>query len=134
MSTTRTDVNTWGGAASVFAASMMIVVGAFQFFEGLVAVANGNDFLVRTPNYVFQFDATAWGWIHMLPGIVVALAGAFIFTGNPAARAVGILVAIVSLISNFAWLPYYPLWALVIIAIDVFVIWGLCSVRLNNEV
>jgi hypothetical protein len=134
MSTTRANENTWGGAASVFAASMMIVVGAFQFFEGLVAVANGDDFLVRTQNYVFQFDATEWGWIHLILGVLVALAGAYIFTGNAAARAVGILLAILSLLSNFLWLPYYPLWALIIIAIDVFVIWGLCSVRLGDEV
>ena len=133
MSTTRAKDSTWAGAASVFAATMMIVVGAFQFFEGLVAVAN-DDFYVNTKNYVFQFDTTAWGWIHLILGILVVLAGVFIFTGNIVARSVGILLAGLSALSNFFWLPYYPLWSLIIIAIDVFVIWALCSVRLNNEV
>jgi hypothetical protein len=133
MSTTRATDNTWGGAASVFAATMMIVVGAFQFFEGLVAVAN-DTFFVNTRNYVFQFDVTAWGWIHMILGILVVLAGAYIFTGNIVARSLGILLAGLSLLANFFWLPYYPLSALVIIAIDVFVIWSLCSVRLGDEV
>jgi hypothetical protein len=65
---------------------------------------------------------------------VVVLAGAFIFTGNIVARSVGILIAGLSALANFFWLPYYPFWSITIIAIDVFVIWALCSVRLNNEV
>jgi hypothetical protein len=133
MSTTRANDSTWASGVSVFAASMMMVVGAFQFFEGLVAVANDN-FYVKTPNYVLQLDTTQWGWIHMILGALVVLAGIFIFTGNIVARSVGILLAGLSALGNFFWLPYYPLWSITIIAIDVFVIWALCSVRLNNEV
>jgi hypothetical protein len=133
MSTTRANDSTWASGVSVFAASMMMVVGAFQFFEGLVAVANDN-FYFKTPNYVLQLDTTQWGWIHMILGALVVLAGIFIFTGNIVARSVGILLAGLSAIGNFFWLPYYPLWSITIIAIDVFVIWALCSVRLNNEV
>jgi hypothetical protein len=133
MSTTRANDSTWASGVSVFAASMMLVVGAFQFFEGLVAVAN-DTFYVKTPNYVLQLDTTQWGWIHMIIGVVVVLAGAFIFTGNIVARSVGILIAGLSALANFFWLPYYPFWSITIIAIDVFVIWALCSVRLNNEV
>jgi hypothetical protein len=133
MSTSRANDSTWAGGVSVFAASMMLVVGAFQFFEGLVAVAN-DTFYVKTPNYVLQLDTTQWGWIHMILGALVVLAGVFIFTGNIVARSVGILIAGLSALANFFWLPYYPLWSIIIIAIDVFVIWALCSVRLNNEV
>jgi len=133
MSTTRANDSTWAGGVSVFAASMMLVVGAFQFFEGLVAVAN-DTFYVKTQDYVLQLDTTQWGWIHMILGALVVLAGVFIFTGNIVARSVGILLAGLSALANFFWLPYYPLWSIVIIAIDVFVIWALCSVRLNNEV
>jgi hypothetical protein len=133
MSTTRANESTWASGVSVFAASMMLVVGAFQFFEGLVAVANDN-FYVKTPNYVLQLDTTQWGWIHMILGVLVVLAGIFIFTGNIVARSVGILLAGLSALGNFFWLPYYPLWSIIIIAIDVFVIWALCTVRLNNEV
>ena len=133
MSTTRANDSTWAGGVSVFAASMMLVVGAFQFFEGLVAVAN-DTFYVKTQDYVLQLDTTQWGWIHMILGALVVLAGVFIFTGNIVARSVGILLAGLSALANFFWLPYYPLWSIVIIAIDVFVNWALCSVRLNNEV
>ena len=133
MSTTRANDSTWASGVSVFAASMMLVVGAFQFFEGLVAVAN-DTFYVKTPNYVLQLDTTQWGWIHMILGALVVLAGVFIFTGNIVAPSVGILLAGLSALANFFWLPYYPFWSITIIAIDVFVIWALCSVRLNNEV
>ena len=123
----------WAQGASIFAGSMMVMVGVLQFFEGLIALVNGNDFLVNTPRYVFQFDATTWGWTHLVLGILVAAAGAFIFTGNPVARGVGIVLVGLSAVANFLWVPYYPIWALVILAVDVFVIWGLASSRLGED-
>jgi hypothetical protein len=120
----------WGSA---FAGAMLMIVGLFQFFQGLVAVINGNQFFVTTPNYVFQFNATTWGWIHLVFGIVVAVAGLFIFTGNIVARGVGILLAGLQAVINFMWLPYYPLWSIIIIAIDVFIIWSLIVNRMENR-
>jgi hypothetical protein len=122
----------WAAGLSTFAATLMIVVGLFQFVEGLVAVINGTDFLIRTPNYVFTFNASAWGWFHMIVGLGAAVAGGFIFTGNVFARSVGIALAGVSAIANFMWLPHYPIWAIVIIALDVFVIWALCTADLGK--
>lgn len=122
----------WAAGASTFAGALMLVAGTFQFFQGLTALINGNDFLIRTQNYVFTFNATTWGWIHLLLGLGIAVAGAFIFRGNAAARGVGIGLAIISAIANFMWLPYYPLWALTIIALDIFVIWGLSKVSLAD--
>src|SRR3954471_21830859 len=89
----RDTSSPWAEGASVFAGSTMLVLGTLQFFQGLVAVVNGNDFLLRTQNYVFQFDASTWGWVHMLLGVLVAAAGVFVFTGNPVARGVGIFLA-----------------------------------------
>ena len=74
---------------------------------------------------MLEFDATAWGWIHLIAGIIVLLAGFGLFSGAVWARTVGVIVATISAIANFIWLPYYPLWSLTIIAIDVFVIWAL---------
>ena len=125
--------SSWAAGASVFAGLMMLTVGVFQFFEGLIAVVNGNDFLLRTPNYVFQFDASTWGWIHLVMGAVVAVAGAFIFTGNVVARSVGIFIACLAALTNFLWIPYYPLWALVTLALNVFVIWGLSAANLGKR-
>ena len=120
----------WGTA---FAGAMLMIVGLYEFFQGLVAVVNGNQFFVTTPNYVFQLNATTWGWIHLIFGIVVAVAGLFIFTGNIVARGVGILLAGLHAVINFMWLPYYPLWSIIIIAIDVFIIWSLVVTRMENR-
>ena len=119
----------WGSA---FAGAMLMVVGLFQFFQGLVAVINGNQFFVTTPNYVFQLNVTTWGWIHLVLGAVIAVAGLFIFTGNIVARSVGMLLAGLQAVVNFMWLPYYPLWSIIIIAIDVFIIWSLATLRMDH--
>ena len=76
---------------------------------------------------MFSFDTTTWGWIHLIVGIVVILAGFGIFTGNVLARSVGVIVAVVSAIANFMWLPYYPIWSVIVIAIDIAVIWALTA-------
>ena len=77
--------------------------------------------------YTFAFDTTTWGWIHLVLGIVLALTGFFLFTGREWARVVGVMVAVLSIFANFLWLPYYPLWAIVVIAVDVLVIWAITS-------
>jgi hypothetical protein len=122
----------WAAGLSVFAASILMVVGLFQFFEGLVAVIDGDDFLVRTPNYVFQFDASVWGWTHLILGLVLFLAGMGIFAGSLLARSVGIVAAGLSAVANFLWIPYYPVWAIVVLTLDVFVIWALSSSDLGK--
>ena len=123
----RADREASGGAVGfiLFAAIMMIMVGCFQAFEGLVALF--NDFYVATRNYLFQFDATTWGWIHLLLGLLVAFAGWGLLSGRTWARVVAITVAVLSAIANFLWVPYYPFWALTIITLDVFVIWAVAA-------
>lgn len=68
----------------------------------------------------------------MVIGLAAAVAGGFIFTGNLLARSVGVALAVLSALANFLWLPYYPLWGIIIIALDVLVIWGLTSVDLSD--
>lgn len=117
------------GAATgfiVFAGVMMIMSGAFQGFAGLVALFE-DEFYVDTRNYVLQFDATRWGWIHLLIGLMVLFAGFAVLSGKTWGRVVGITLAVVSALANFAFIPYYPFWALAIIALDVFVIWALAA-------
>jgi hypothetical protein len=111
---------------------MMMIVGLVEFFQGLVAVINGNQFFVTTPNYVFQLNVTTWGWIHLVLGAVIAVAGLFIFTGNIVARSLGMLLAGLQALANFVWLPYSPLWSIIIIAIDVFIIWSLATLRMDH--
>jgi hypothetical protein len=116
----------WAVGFILFAAIMMIMAGIFQFFAGLVAIFD-NEFYVATRNYVFQFDATTWGWIHLLVGLLVALAGLGLLAGRTWARVVGITLAVLSAIANFLFIPYYPFWSLTAIALDVFVIWALAA-------
>lgn len=114
----------WAVGYEVFAAVMLIMIGIFHAVAGLVALFN-DEFYVVGAKWVFQFDVTTWGWIHLLVGVVVLPSGIGILSGNVLARTVGVIVAAVSAIVNFAWLPYYPVWSVVIIAIDVAVIWAL---------
>jgi hypothetical protein len=122
----QTTTDAWAMGAILFAAVMMMMSGAFQAMTGLVALFE-NEFYVTTPNYMFQFDATTWGWIHLLIGAVVALAGFGVMRGNLAARILGITLAVLSAIANFMFIPYYPFWSIAIIALDVFVIWALAA-------
>nr|WP_232838016.1 hypothetical protein [Streptomyces atratus] len=104
----------------------MIFGGAMAIFEGIAAIAKDNVF-VATRNYVFQFSLTGWGWIHLILGIVIVLAGCALLTGAAWARVVGIVLAGLSALANFLWLPFYPFWAIVLIAINVFILWALCA-------
>jgi hypothetical protein len=116
----------WVVGGVVFAAVMMIMAGIFQGLAGLIAIVN-NEFFVGTRDYLFKFDVTTWGWIHLILGIVIGLAGFSLLSGALWARAVGITLAVLSAIANFLFIPYYPFWSLLIIALDVFVIWALAS-------
>ena len=109
---------------TVFAGVMMIMLGVFQAIQGVVALFN-DTFYVAGQKWVFQFDITTWGWIHLIVGALIVVAGFFVFRGAVWARAVGIGIAAISAVLNFMWLPYYPVWAILIIALDVFVIWAL---------
>jgi hypothetical protein len=111
---------------TVFAGVLMIMTGVFHAVQGLVALFN-DTFFVYGQEYVFKFDVTGWGWAHLILGIVVALAGFALFQGATWARTVAVIVACVSVLASFLWLPYYPIWSLVVIAFDVFVIWAVTA-------
>jgi len=124
----RADRETSGTAVGfiLFAAIMMIMVGVFQALQGLVGIFE-NEFYVATRNYLFQFDATTWGWIHLLVGLLVAFAGWGLLSGRTWARVVALTLAVLSAITNFLFIPYYPFWALLLITLDVFVIWAVAA-------
>ncbi|KAF0959413.1 DUF7144 family membrane protein [Rhodococcus sp. T7] len=113
---------------SIGAAVIMVTVGIIQFFQGLGAVLENEMFVVGV-EYVYKFDLTTWGWIHLVLGLVVAAVGLALFTGAGWARVSAIIVAAVSILANFLWLPYYPAWSLLIIALDVVVIWAVATWR-----
>ena len=120
------EVSSWAIGGTVFASVIMIITGVFHVIAGLTAVIK-DKFFVTTPNYLLTFDVTGWGWIHLAIGAALVLAGVFVLRANPLARAVGIAIAAISAIGNFLFIPYYPFWSLLMIALDVFVIWSLAS-------
>jgi hypothetical protein len=116
----------WAVGFILFAAIMMIMVGVFQALQGIIAIFE-NEFYVATRNYLFQFDATTWGWIHLLVGLLVAFAGWGLLSGRTWARVVALTLAVLSAITNFLFIPYYPFWALLLITLDIFVIWAVTA-------
>ncbi|MEU5320392.1 hypothetical protein AB0G67_27130 [Streptomyces sp. NPDC021056] len=114
-----------GSGWLVFAAVMMIFSGIMTLLAGISAIAE-DDVFFSTRNYVYELDLTGWGWIHLVLGLVIACAGFALLKGATWARVVGVVLAGLSMIANFMWLPYNPWWALLFIAIDAFVIWALC--------
>ncbi|MET0799830.1 MAG: hypothetical protein ABWZ53_01485 [Actinomycetota bacterium] len=111
---------------TMFAGVMLMLIGAFHAIAGLSGIIK-DDFYAVTPNYVFEFDATTWGWTHLIGGIIVLFAGFGVFRGAVWARTVGVIIAAVSALVSFAWIPVYPIWSIVVIAIDVTVIWALTA-------
>ncbi|AYV28976.1 hypothetical protein HET69_21260 [Streptomyces sp. CJ_13] len=111
--------------STTFAAALMIFGGAMAIFEGISAIAKDDVFLA-TRHYVFEFNLTGWGWVHLILGIVLVLTGCAVITGAVWARYLGVFIASLGAIANFLWIPYYPLWALVLVVINIFIVWALC--------
>lgn len=108
------------------AGTLMIISGMWTFFVGMTAIFSGG-FFTTTPNYVITWNTTGWGWVQLILGIVVFAAGLSVLAGMLWARIVGVVLASVSALNNFLFLPHHPIWSLTIIAMDVFIIWALCS-------
>lgn len=118
------EPNSWAIGWTAFAMMMMVLGGTWWIFAGIVALVN-DTFYVVGPEYIAQFDVTTWGWIHLLLGIVILLSAIGLFSGAVWARTVGVIIAMVWALIGFAWLPWSPLWAVLLITISIFVIWSL---------
>ena len=111
-----------------FASAMLILVGILQFFAGLAGLIQDDAtiYAATTDNtYAFSFDTTAWGWTHLLIGVVVFLAGLGVLVGQMWARVVGVFLAGLTAVANFLFIPVYPWWSITVIALCVAVIWAL---------
>jgi hypothetical protein len=121
---TRSTAAAWSTGLAMFAGAFLIVTGICQALAGIAALFRDQVY-VATPNYIYSFDVTAWGWVHLVLGVILALTGLGVLQGQTWARVLGITIASLSIIANFLFLPHYPLWSLVIIALDIAVIWAL---------
>lgn len=108
-----------------FAGVVMVILGIFELIAGLVALFNRDWLLVTSNALVVNFNYSAWGWLHFALGVLLILAGLAVFAGQLWGRVVGIVLAAISAIVNLVYIGAYPLWSLVIIAIDIVVIYAL---------
>ncbi|MGW1652904.1 DUF7144 family membrane protein [Streptomyces atratus] len=120
------DINPWAAGGITFAGVLLLVDGVLGVIKGISGIASDQVY-ARMSNYTFKFDVTAWGWIHLVLGILLGFVGWGILKGATWARATGVVLAAVNVVMNFMWLPYQPTWAIISIAIDTFVIWALCT-------
>jgi hypothetical protein len=118
------EQNSWAVGWLAFAVMMMVLGGTWWIIAGIVALAN-DTFYVVGPEYILQFDVTTWGWIHLVLGVVILVSAFGLFSGAVWARTVAVVISLVWALIGFAWLPWYPVWAILLITVSVFVIWAL---------
>lgn len=117
---------------SAFAGTMLITVSIFQILQGIAAVARDTVYVTGL-QYVYQLDVTSWGWIHIVVGAIALATGVGVLAAQPWAYMVGIALAVVASITNFAFLPYYPIWSTIVLALNVAVIWSLCTLLAQDD-
>ena len=126
-------ISGWAIGGWMFAATMLIVIGIFQAIAGLVAIFD-DDFYLETANYTFDLSDTGWGIVHLLLGLFLIMGGSALIAGRTWAVVLALTLCVISLVTNFFFIPYYPFWSIVIIAINVWVIWSLTRPSYNRDV
>ncbi|MFJ2923653.1 hypothetical protein ACIPIU_01310 [Streptomyces massasporeus] len=121
----------WATGLAAFAAVMLFLVGLLAVFRGVMAIAE-DDIFVTTRNYVFEYDLTGWGWIHLALGAIALIVTVGLFRMSMWGRVAGVAIAGLVIIANFLSLPQYPVWSVVMITLSGFIIWALCVVRADN--
>lgn len=114
----------WIDFLSVFAGVLMIIGASFEMLQGAAAIAD-PDFFAAGSEYLYRFNVTAWGWIHLTIGVLSAIVAIGLFTRKSWSYLAGLVIVGLGMLANFAAVPHYPAWALTVIAIDVAIIWAL---------
>jgi len=114
----------WAVGWTAFAGITMILQGVWWLISGLIAIID-DEFYVITQNWILEFDTSIWGWIHLIVGIIVLAAGIGLFTAQFWARTVGVIIAVLSAIVAFIWLPYFPVWGVIFIVVSIAIMWAL---------
>jgi hypothetical protein len=109
----------------IFACVVMITLGLFHIIDGLVAIFEKGYYLVTGSHLMVHVDYAAWGWVHLVIGVVFVLTGFGVLAGMIWARVIGIAMAVISALVNLAFLAAYPLWGVILIALDIVVIYAL---------
>ncbi|MFH9710385.1 hypothetical protein ACH4MW_19845 [Streptomyces luteogriseus] len=123
----------WAAGGLVLGGILMVVYGLFAVLQGIAAIA-GDEVYTSFGQYSFAFDLTAWGWIHVIVGVLVVVSGLGLFTGADWARVASAIVVGLALIANFLWLPYQPFWSIIMIVTGLFVLWSVFNYRSSRPV
>ena len=115
--------NAWAGGLAIFGAIGLATVGFFQVIMGISAALKDKVY-VQTGSYLWELNLPAWGWVHIILGAFAVVVGVTILAGAKWSLLAGIVIAVVSALSNFAFLPQAPWWAFLIIVIDLVLIWA----------
>lgn len=118
------ETSSWAIGGATFAACMLFIIGVFQVISALTAIFDDNFFVVAD-NYTFNLDTTAWGWIHLVIGILLIATSLGLFTHKMWAGVLAIFFVSLSAVANFFFIPYYPFWSILVIALDIWVIWAI---------
>ncbi|KIF75624.1 hypothetical protein QR77_20390 [Streptomyces sp. 150FB] len=116
----------WSMGGALFAGVVMVISGATDILQGVVALKN-DAFLNGVTGYAYTFNVSSWGYVHVILGGLIALAGIGILMKSQIARFVGIALAAINLVGQFMYLPHQPVWAVVGMALSAFAIWALTT-------
>jgi hypothetical protein len=118
----------WAAGGTLFGGLMLVFGGVMAILEGIVGISKDSVYLVTRGDYTYKFDVSSWGWVHLVLGALAVVVGYGVLSSGAAwARYGGMFIAGLSMIANFMFLPYQPVWAVIMIAIDIFVIWSLAT-------
>ncbi|NEW59182.1 hypothetical protein GV794_26625 [Nocardia cyriacigeorgica] len=113
---------------SIAVAVLLLVVGVLSILQGISALAT-DELFITGPEYAYQFDTTTWGWIHLVLGVLIVITAIALMAGTVWARVAAVFLAGLSIIGNFLWIPYYPWWSILVIALNIVVIWAVSTWR-----
>ena len=123
---TPTRPHGWKYGTVLFVGTLLLISGVLEFLRGLSALFD-NTLYVNTPKYILAFDTTAWGWIHLVWGVVLVVIGGLILAERPIGRILALVPVALAMVLNFASLPLYPFWSIVLLALNGLIIWALCT-------
>jgi hypothetical protein len=112
--------------ASIGAGALLLTSAVLTVLQGIQALVDHRPLIIGS-NYVYKFNATGWGWIHIAAGIVLGIVAIGLISGAVWARVTAIVMACISIVVMFMWLPYYPMWSIIVIALDVIIIWAVAT-------
>jgi hypothetical protein len=111
---------------SIGAGALLFTTAVLTVLQGIQALVDHRPLIIGS-NYVYKFNATGWGWIHIATGIALGIVAIGLIAGAVWARITAIVMACISIVVMFMWLPYYPMWSVIVIALDVIIIWAVAT-------